>query len=214
MAGPQAAGRDLLVSLKAEARWPRPRVVLPVGEPPVAVLRPVPTRPDRLNADDIRRLTEWRNRFVGAFLTEFEATEARTGRWLTEEVGPADDRILFMLDDVAGRTFGHMGLCAIDWRKSRAEADAVVRGADAPAGVMRRALVTLLMWARQSLGLSHLCVRVRSDNGAVAFYRKAGFVERRRVGLRRLVEPGMVRWVEDATLPDAEVMLIHMTWQG
>jgi hypothetical protein len=207
-------GRDLLLALKAEARWPRPPHVLPVGRPLRAVLRPVPTQPDRLCPNDVRCLTEWRNRFVRSFLTEFEATPERTARWLAEVVGPADDRILFLLDDPAGRTFGQMGLTAIRWAEHSGQADAVVRGADAPPGTMRLALETLLAWARQKLGLRCLDVRVRSDNPAVAFYRKAGFAERRRVPLRSVREPGMVRWVEDAALSAAEVELVYLTWNG
>lgn len=158
-------------------------------------------------------LTEWRNRFVQAFLTEFEATESRTARWLAEVVGPREGKILFMVDDLNGRTFGYMGLDYIDWEQAYGEADAIVRGAEAAPGTMKRALQTLLSWARGQLGLRELGVRVRSDNTALEFYRKVGFHEMRRVPLRRLEEPQMIRWVEDASLESSKVHLVHMRWQ-
>ena len=99
-------GVALLRSLKAHA-LPRGSVALtiPVGQPLVASLRPVATRAEAIDAADVRVLSEWRNRFVGAFLTEFEANNERTARWLREGVGPDDSRILFMLDDaLSGET--------------------------------------------------------------------------------------------------------------
>jgi RimJ/RimL family protein N-acetyltransferase len=76
---------------------------------------------------------------------------------------------------------------------------------------MTAALHGLLAWARRERGLERFAVRVRSDNPALAFYRQAGFVEERRVPLRRVVEPGMIRWVEapGLTFPGLEVVYLH-----
>jgi RimJ/RimL family protein N-acetyltransferase len=163
-----------------------------------------------LVADDVRVLTEWRNQSVQSFLTEFHATENRTARWLTDTVGPDDTRILFMIDDARGRTFGYMGLAFIDWPHGSAESDAVVRGATAAPGTMTRALRTMLQWAQVQLGLRTFGVRVRSDNTALAFYRKFGFCEVRRVPLRKVECADVVRWVEDPSLPPVEPKLVHM----
>ena len=61
---------------------------LPVGDPARAWLRPAGS-----DAADAMRLTEWRNRFVRAFLTEFEATEERTAHWLKESVAPEATKV-------------------------------------------------------------------------------------------------------------------------
>ncbi len=119
-----------------------------------------------------------------------------------------------MVDDVHGRTFGYMGLDYIDWGRAYGEADAVVRGAEASPGATKHALQTLLTWAQGQLGLRRLGVRVRSDNMALGFYPKVGFQEVRRVALRPVEEPGMIRWVEDEIFKIARVYLVYMLWQG
>src|SRR5262245_66675867 len=98
-AEPELCGRVLLTALKAAARSQRPGLVLAVGSPPGVLLRPVASRPGQLDADDVRRLTCWRNRHVHSFLTEFRATEERTARWLVDVVGRNDGKILFMAGD-------------------------------------------------------------------------------------------------------------------
>lgn len=205
-------GRQLVAEMKAAAGARGAELCLPVGRPVACLLRPVATRSDRLNRTDVACLTAWRNRFVHSFLTEFEATEARTARWLVETVGPCDGKVLFMLDDPSGNTFGYMGLDFIDWDGGTGEADAIVRGLPAPHGIMGQALAALLDWA-EALGLSQLGVRVRSDNSAVEFYRRIGFEEHSRVPLRRVEEPPIVRFVEDPLAAD-RLALVHMRWRG
>jgi RimJ/RimL family protein N-acetyltransferase len=187
-----------------------PTLCIPVGSPVEGTLRPVATRKDGLNVNDVRVLTEWRNRFVRAFLHEFEATERRTERWLTDMVGPDDTRILFMLDDPHGQTVGYMGLAYIDWEKLYGEADAIVRGRDVAPGLMTKAMRTLMNWASGQLGLQLLGVRVRSDNTALDFYRKFGFKEHRRVPLRVKQEIDGLKWDEDLSLSAGEISLVHM----
>ena len=201
-------GRALLIAVKASA-GPGRGLCLPVGEPVIALLRPVATAGGRLAPGDVGRLTRWRNRHPRAFLTEFEATKERTARWLRDIVGPGEDRILFMIDDLHGRAFGYMGLAFIDWVAGSAEVDAFVRGEPDVPGGMTAGLRALRSWAATALGLPQLGVRVLSDNRAVAFYRAFGFVEHRRVPLRRCQEAERVVWAED---PDATSgrCLVHM----
>jgi RimJ/RimL family protein N-acetyltransferase len=207
----EAYGQSLLRHIKLTTTAHGPVLSLPVGHPREAVLRPVATRKGDLNASDVLALTEWRNRFVTAFLTEFAATEERTANWLIEKVGPDDTRLLFMVDDLKGEPLGYMGIAFINWTTGEVEADAVVRGRDAVPGVMHRGLSVLLQWARQQLGLPRCGVRVRSDNPALEFYRRCGFAESHRVPLKRIVEPGMMRWVEDSELSLPGTSLVHMS---
>jgi RimJ/RimL family protein N-acetyltransferase len=161
----------------------------------------------------VEALTRWRNRFVRSFLTEFEATEARTLDWLLGPVADDQGKVLFMADALDGRTFGYLGLDAIDWERRTGEADAIVRGEEAPPGAMAAALIGLLRWAQDALGLQELSVRVLSDNRALRFYEGIGFVERRRVPLRREERSmGEVAWVEDPGSPGAARSLVHLRW--
>jgi RimJ/RimL family protein N-acetyltransferase len=207
------AGRALLEAVKATAGGPGPALSLPVGTPPVALLRPVGTTAARIRAADVAALTSWRNRFLRSFLTEFEATEARTLAWLCGPVANDPGKILFLADAPDGRTFGYLGLDAIDWDLGSGEADAIVRGEAAPPGTMAAALRTLLLWAREGLGLGELWVRVLSDNRALRFYERCGFVERRRVPLRRIeAAPGETAWTEDPAATTAARSLVHLEW--
>jgi RimJ/RimL family protein N-acetyltransferase len=202
-------GRSLVTALKRTA----PALCLPVGQPPVALLRPVPARAEWIRPSDVAALTAWRNRFAGAFLTEFAATEARTLRWLTEAVAADEGKILFMADAADGRTFGYLGLDAMDWERRVGEADAIVRGEPAPPGAMAASLTALLRWAREGLGLHDLWVRVLSDNPALHFYGRVGFQERRRVPLRREeTAAGEFAWVEAPSLSSWDRSLVHMQW--
>lgn len=208
-----ANGRDLLNALKSAAGVPGPQMVLQVGIPAIATLRTVATRPEMQSTEDIRCLTQWRNVFVTSFLTEFTATEAQTSRWLANTVGSDQGRILFMVDDATGVTVGYTGLAFIDWMNGYGEADSVVRGKEARAGLMTEALHVLFGWARGQLGLSRLGVRVRSDNPALSFYRKLGFVETKRVPLSHRKEVSRVVWYEDPKNVSATVSLVHHQFQ-
>jgi RimJ/RimL family protein N-acetyltransferase len=119
-----------------------------------------------------------------------------------------------MVDDIYGRTFGYMGLDYIDWERGYGEADAVVRGGDAPRGTMKVALQVLLKWARGHLGLCEIGVRVKLSNMiALEFYKKVGFQEFKRVPLRKVVESDMIRWVEDPSIEKADDYLVYMLWK-
>ena len=207
--------RELFLSLKANATATAPCLGIPFGSPVEGVLRPVATTPGRLNPADVRVLTEWRNRFVGSFLTEFVATEARTEKWLTEVVGREEGRILFMLDNASGETVGYGGLAFIDWEKQTGEADALVRGVESARGFMASAFVTLLAWAHGQLGLKSIHGRVRSDNPALRFFLKLA-TENKRVPLRAVEEPNekirMISWVEDESLVDSPLSLVYITF--
>ena len=200
-------GREVLRDWKAN-----PQRTIPVGDPVEAVMRPVATTPGSINAADVRVLTEWRNRFVTSFMTEFEANDARTERWLIEVVGPETERILFMLDDLSGRTIGYLGIAFIDWENRTGEADAFVRGVDDMPGIMKKAALTLFRWAHHELGLTTaITARIRWDNPSLPFFLRLS-TENRRVALRAIDEPDMRRWVEDESLASSPAGLVYITF--
>lgn len=203
-------GKKLLSSLKYAAGSLGASLIIPVGSPPIAFLRPIATHGQRLSQKDLCDLSNWRNRFATHFLTEFTATPERTASWLINVVGPNESKILFMVDLLDGTTVGHIGIDFIEWASGYGEADAIVRGREAPRGLMRDALMAAMFWAKGQLGLVSIGVRVRSDNSALEFYSKMGFVEAKRIPLRRTEEPDLTRWVEDSALVGGDVFLVHM----
>jgi RimJ/RimL family protein N-acetyltransferase len=188
-------------------------LVLPLGKPVEALLRPISTTSATVNAGDVRLLSEWRNRFVKSFLTEFHAHDARTTAWLTSAVAKDPGKLMFMIDTLDGVSIGHVGLGFINWQTGYVEADAIVRGGNARKGLMKDALQLLLCWAKTSLGLGDAWVRVRSDNPAVFFYQKVGFVERKRIPLSKKNNGDTIIWYEDTGNADDDApALVYMKY--
>ena len=201
-------GRDLLRAMKCTDD---PPTIVRSSKPAAVALRPVAAVYGLQVPADVERLTSWRNQHVNTFLDIFEATPQRTSRWLHDVVARDDGRIVFMIEDTTGRTFGYCGLAHIDWSAGSFELDGVVRGLEGPPGGMTHALLALLGWAVGELGLSPPLVRVRSDNPrAVAFYRSLGFAAERSEPLVSVTLPDMTRWIESSSAPDAAPHLIHM----
>lgn len=203
-------GRQLFAAIKNTTRAGGPHLVLPVGQPLRAVLRPVATVAGALDREDVRLITEWRNRHVKSFLTEFVATEERTSNWLAGHVHENEGKMLFMVDLPNGERVGHVGLGFIDWNRAYGEADAIVSGGASPPGLMKAALLELMRWAKEVLGLKTLAVRVRSDNSALEFYRKTGFRETARVAIVAQTVADGIDWAENPEAHDASASLVHM----
>lgn len=202
------AGRRLVAAVKDATRAGNACLSL-VAERGIT-LRPIGTSPGAASNEEVRLLTEWRNRHVTVFLTEFEATQERTAAWLVSTVGRDPGRIVFTLRGPSGTVFGLCGLAFADWVAGTVELDGVVRGTTAAPGGMSVAVPALLDWAVGQLGLTTPLVRIVSDNShALAFYRRLGFVETHRVPLRRVEEPGMVSWVPDPSGSADARQIVH-----
>jgi len=212
--GDTSPRKHVLTTLKDLAGRGEPLLVLPVGRPPIVLLRPIGTSPNQFLHEDALVLTNWRNRFVTSFLTEFEATLQRTINWLISEVAANENKILFMVESLAGDRLGYLGLDQIDWEKGHGEADSVVRGVENHQGFMGQSLCVLMQWALSALGLKQINVRVLADNPALGFYSHIGFFETGRVPLRKVHEGRLVRWYEDTTYDQAHRYLVYMTWNG
>lgn len=212
--GTPTPGEQLFAALKSSTRAGQPGLVLPVGQPLEAVIRPIATDPGHLDPVDVQLLTEWRNRHVKSFLTEFVSTSERTAAWLGTAVHANPGKMLFMVDTAAGQRVGHVGLGFIDWQRGYGEADAIVSGGESPPGLMKRSLLALMQWSRDALGLQTLAVRVRSDNTAVDFYRKVGFCEYQRVPIVATAVPEGIHWAEDVAATDAPASLVYMQLHG
>lgn len=202
--------KELLKLIKSTLSVEKNPMVIPVGNPVIAFLRPLVLKKEIQNKGDIEALTNYRNKFKKSFLTEFEANVEQTSNWLDTVVAENPSKIIFMVDDINLKTIGYMGLDFINWEEAHGEADAIVRGEEAPKGLMTQALTTLLSWAHNTLKLKSISVRVLSDNKAVTFYKKLGFVEKEQIPLKKLASEDIVSWIEDSSLTEAERHLVCM----
>jgi RimJ/RimL family protein N-acetyltransferase len=164
----------------------------------VAHLRPVPFQLEGVASEDAKLITDWRNQYREIFLTWFTATEERTRKWLTEQVIAKNDRILFMIQNLDGMPFGHMGLANFDFRNKICEYDNIVKGMGVGLPmIMTFAGRALLGWAFSELGVKRVFVRVFSDNTpAVKLYERCGFRPVKKVPLKRIREGDCIYWIE------------------
>lgn len=211
-----SSGKKLLVELKNLAGTQGFDYRLKISEVNGAWLRPTATRRQLQDIDDVRCLTKWRNKHVTSFLTAFIATERQTSEWLSNIVGPDDGRILFMVDDDEEKvTIGYMGLALINWETGYCEADSIVRGISGRKGIMTMGLHTLLSWGKNQLGLNEFGVRVRSDNpAAMDFYRKNGFIEKKRIPLSCKRSEDKFIWYEDEKNLSSNMSIVYNIYEG
>ena len=204
-------GKELMQFLKKQDCPPEESFSMKIRNVPQVRLRMVSTIHPK--EDDIIYLSEWRNRYVHSFLTEFEATAQRTRKWITQVIAQDFSRILFMIEEPGLPPLGYIGLAFIDYDRQIAEADSVVRGNTGHPGIMTLALQTLIEWSQAYLGIKKIGVRVLSDNPALAFYEKFGFREVKRIPLQREASPGFISWKEviGKIDPTTEIRwLVHM----
>lgn len=145
---------------------------------------------DQANASDpttIAALTAWRNANKEAFLTQFEATEARTANWLEKVVVPSGDRILFLIIDADDKLIGNVGFANLT--EESAELDNVLRGeVSTYPRIAAAAVQSLLAWGFADLGLKSIHLNVFANNDkAIGLYTALGFLpgEERRLSVLR-----------------------------
>jgi perosamine synthetase len=137
----------------------------------------------------IEKLAKWRAENAFAYPTQFPVTLAGTAKWLRSRVLDVEDRILFLVVDALGNAVGHLGYANSLGPDRSMEIDNVVRGVGGVApGIMAAAMEALLKWAEENFLPSEIYLRVMDDNPhAIAFYRKLGFQDDRRLPLRKTV---------------------------
>ncbi|MEA1051622.1 GNAT family N-acetyltransferase [Lamprobacter modestohalophilus] len=179
--------QDLFQCLKGVGLFDLSSFVLPVPGTGYG-LYPINCRAENIDADIVTMLTEARNSNLDSFLTFFTATPERTKKWLAEQVAPDSTRILFAVKDIQSNDlYGYMGLAYGDSDGSRIEGDAIVRYAEkTEPGLMRLAFLRLVEWVRFSLRIGEIWLRVLSDNPAISFYQRCGFVSVSEVPLYEL----------------------------
>jgi Acetyltransferase (GNAT) domain len=122
----------------------------------------------------IKDMGRWRADHQYAYPSRFEVTDAGTEKWLKATVIENENRLLFLIQNEAGKSIGHIGLLCLDG--TRVEIDNVLRGESDSPGIVSASLAELEKFAYEELGLENLELRVLESNShAVEFYLKLGY---------------------------------------
>lgn len=193
------------------------RLSLPIVSTEGVVLGSLECLDRSLCKDDaiIADLTDWRQRYMHCFLTQFTATPERTRAWLTQRILPAPDRILFLIRDANADYIGNIGLC--DITSHSVEIDNVLRGKSSHTKkLMYYALKSLINFACETKSINDICLHVFSNNqNAISLYEKAGFQKTSSEKLTKIeTEDGFTFMFTDETQSNVDFDYQKMTFDN
>jgi perosamine synthetase len=167
------------------------------------------------NSELLEKLTDWRNKNVNVYPTQFVATVESTKAWLKDRLLAVDDRMLFLIVDNQGKVAGHVGFNGCNNDDCFFEIDNVVRGEQAAAkGIISAGMFALMEWARKTLNVNGFFLRVMDDNPhAIEFYKRNGFVEDCRIPLCREEKTGVISYREAHKDEQIFKTFVRMVWQ-
>jgi len=120
-------------------------------------------------------MVDWRNKFGSFFITQFNATQARTEKWLKEVIIPDKTRAMYLIEDNAGNWFGHVGVKHLN--TNCPELDNMIRGRSGMnPQAMLLAEVALLSAIFENASVNAVCLEVFSRNLiALSLHQSIGF---------------------------------------
>jgi RimJ/RimL family protein N-acetyltransferase len=123
----------------------------------------------------INKLTEWRNKFMGYFLTQFHATNDRTLNWIKSNIINDNTKMLFIIYDKIGNPIGNLGFTKLT--NINSEIDNLIKGEESkPSNIIYFAELALIDWMFSNLNISEIYGHVFSDNIApLMLHREVGF---------------------------------------
>lgn len=150
------------------------------------------------NKKIIKKLKNWRNENQIAFPKVFKATENGTLIWLEKAVLKREDRLLFLINDIHGKTVGHIGVSSFNYEEKTCEIDNIVRGdISSQSKVMEHAVNGLLSWIFKMINPNCIKLRVFNDNTkAIALYYKLGFKLGRLHPLEKKIRGSETEWID------------------
>ncbi|CAK8723019.1 hypothetical protein GMJAKD_12245 [Candidatus Electrothrix aarhusensis] len=156
---------------------------------------------DRAVADNpsvISELTAWRKRYMLYFMTQFEATFARTKTWIDNVVIPSSNRIFFLLRLPDGEAVGNLGICNLKYQTG--ELDNVIRGKKCgDPQLIYFAVIALFNWGFYYLDYEEFTLHVFSNNNAaIRLYLSLGFTVLQSIPLVRQTSDELVEYIQNA----------------
>ena len=127
------------------------------------------------NEPHIRLITSWRQVNRDMYFARFPETQESMIRYLEDFSIKDQTTLLFIIEDQNGIAHGHIGIKGYSHRT--VEIDSVMRGNDVYVpGLMDGALITLMKYCEQELGINEFRLEVISYNErAINFYTRNGF---------------------------------------
>lgn len=185
---------------------------IPVGQ--LGFLVPI----SKAHQDDdelLQKLTDWRNKNVHVYPTQFVATIESTRAWLKDRLLATEDRILFLVVDNQGKSCGHIGFNGCNNNEFLFEIDNVVRGDSAATkGLFSIGIIALMEWARKTLNVGGFFLRVMDDNHhAIDFYKRNEFVMDRHIPLFKEEKDGFISYREAREGEQPVKTFVLMVWR-
>lgn len=155
---------------------------------------------DRGAAEDmdiVADLTAWRQKFMRFFLTQFEATPARTKVWLDNVMLPSTDRLLFTICLPNGQMVGNFAVCNI--ADNSGELDNLIRGRKGgDPRLIYYCELALLCWMFLFLDYRSANLHVFSNNRpTIRLHTSVGFSVANSIPLTQRNSPGLVEYLLD-----------------
>ena len=149
------------------------------------------------NFQVINSLTNWRNKYMHFFLTQFQATNERTKSWLENIVLSQDTRIFFLILDETQKIIGNFGICNIT--KQSAELDNLIRGEKGGyPKLIYYSELTLINWIYNKLGIDNIYLHVLTHNSkTISLHESVGFIKIKKYKLIKEVIDEELRYVAD-----------------
>lgn len=177
----------------------------------IGLLKPL-TVETASNSTIISLLTKWRAANMDSFLTRFQANDARTKKWVTEQVLEVENKIFFLIYDIENRLIGHAGVRSIT--EVNAELDNIMRGEKSVVSkLVFYSLVGLMNWIYQELSVQRIYLNVISSNErAQTLYRALGFEQTNQFHLKKEKELDETRFfvIDSDKSVDCNLTLIRM----
>lgn len=137
----------------------------------------------------------WRQENENWFQAIFKVTLEGTTKWFKNNLINAPDRLLFIIK-IGNEYIGHVGLFRFNFEKLTCEIDNIVRGEPSYPGVMGDAIISMMSWGKEILGLKGYTLQTFYENErAVKLYKKLGFVGVKRDPLVKVVSKDRIEWL-------------------
>ena len=158
----------------------------------------------------IEKFTNWRNKYMACFLSNFIPTNERTKKWIINNVLKNEDVILFKILNNKSELVGHIGA---KYRKEYIEYDNLIREGEVEVPFFTSFVADMFMnWLFRISDVDFISGKCISNNTkGLRFHERTGFEINNRIPLRKeIASNGDLNWVEDINYPNPEYYCVEI----